>query len=134
MIPGDLITARATTIMARVGQQKFRARLMDFWGGACALSGVREPRLLVASHIVPWSQAKGGAKLDPFNGLLLAPHYDRLFDQGLISFNEDGSILLSSVAEKLPPEFGLSKTMKLHRLHVEHQPYLAQHRKMFDFA
>ncbi|MCF5775525.1 HNH endonuclease [Pseudomonas poae] len=132
--PANLITGRATTIMARVGQQKFRKQVMEYWGGACALSGVKEVNLLIASHIVPWSQSKNGAKLDPFNGLLLAPHYDRLFDQGLISFSDDGSILLSSIAEKLPPEFGLSKSMKLHKLNPEHLPYITAHRKTFGFA
>lgn len=130
----NLITARATTVMARVGQQKFRKQLMEFWDDACALSGVKEPKLLVASHIVPWSQSETGAKIDPFNGLLLAPHYDRLFDQGLISFKDDGFILLSSTAQKLPPEFGLSKTMKLRKLDLKHLPYLAAHREMFGFA
>ena len=130
----NLITARATTIMARVGQQRFRKQLMEFWGDACALSGVKEPKLLVASHIVPWRQSEADAKLDPFNGLLLAPHYDRLFDQGLISFKDDGSILLSCTAKKLPSEFGLSKAMKLRKLNPKHLPYLAAHRKMFDFA
>ena len=130
----NLITARATTIMARVGQQKFRKQLMGFWGDACALSGVKEPKLLVASHIVPWSQSEADSRLDPFNGLLLAPHYDRLFDQGLISFKDDGSILLSSIAEKLPPEFGLSKSMKLRKLNPKHLPYLAVHRETFGFA
>lgn len=130
----NLITSRATTVIARVGQQKFRKQLMEFWGDACALSGVKEPKLLVASHIVPWSQSEADAKLDPFNGLLLAPHYDRLFDQGLISFKDDGSILLSSTAQKLPPEFGLSKTMKLRKLNPKHLPYLAAHREAFGFA
>ncbi|MBK5354633.1 HNH endonuclease [Pseudomonas sp. TH41] len=74
------------------------------------------------------------AKLDPFNGLLLAPHYDRLFGRGLISFKDDGSILLSGIAKKLPPEFGLSKSMKLRKLNPKHLPYLAAHREMFDFA
>lgn len=130
----NLITARATTVMARVGQQKFRKHVMAYWDAACALSGVTESSLLVASHIVPWSKSEAGAKLDPFNGLLLAPHYDRLFDQGLISFKDDGSILLSSTAAKLPPEFGLSSTMRLRKLDPKHLPYLATHRENFDYA
>ncbi|QGZ31151.1 HNH endonuclease [Stutzerimonas stutzeri] len=130
----NLSTSRATTVMARVGQQKFRKQLMKFWGDACALSGVNEPRLLVASHIVPWCQSEADVKLDPFNGLLLAPHYDRLFDQGMISFKDDGSILLSSTAENLPPEFGLSTTMKLRKLDPKHLPYLAAHRETFGYA
>lgn len=129
-----LVTARATTVMARVGQQRFRKQLMAFWGDACALSGVNDPRLLVASHIVPWSRSDADAKLDPFNGLLLAPHYDRLFDQGLISFSNQGSILLSRAAEKLPPEFGLSSTMTLRKVDPKHLPYLATHRQTFGYA
>ncbi|NMZ77642.1 HNH endonuclease [Pseudomonas nitroreducens] len=68
------------------------------------------------------------------NGLLLAPHYDRLFDQGLISFSNEGSILLSRAAEKLPPEFGLSSTMTLRKVDPKHLPYLATHRQTFGYA
>ncbi|MDN5537353.1 HNH endonuclease [Comamonas sp.] len=128
-----LITSRATTIMARVGQQKFRKQVMAFWGDACALSGVDVPTLLIASHIVPWSKSDADVKLDPFNGLLLAPHYDRLFDQGLISFSDEGSILLSPTAKRLAPDFGLSATMKLRKIHPKHLPYLATHRESFGY-
>lgn len=128
-----LITSRATTVMARVGQQRFRKQVMAFWGDACALSGVDEPKLLIASHIVPWSKSDADVKLDPFNGLLLAPHYDRLFDQGLISFRANGSILMSPAAKKLPPEFGLSRTMKLRKIDPRHLPYLSEHRSTYGY-
>lgn len=128
-----LITSRATTVMARIGQQGFRKQVMAFWGDACALSGVDEPKLLIASHIVPWSKSDADVKLDPFNGLLLAPHYDRLFDQGLISFRDNGSILMSPAAKQLPPEFGLSSTMRLRKIDPRHLPYLAEHRRTFGY-
>lgn len=106
---------------------------MAFWGDACALSGVDEPMLLIASHIVPWSKSDADVKLDPFNGILLAPHYDRLFDQGLISFRDNGSILMSPAAKQLPPEFGLSSTMRLRKIDPRHLPYLAEHRHTFGY-
>lgn len=61
------------------------------------MSGLSEPRLLVASHIVPWSKDKAN-RLNPSNGLCLSALHDRAFDVGLISLTDDYKIL---VAEKL---------------------------------
>lgn len=74
----------------RLGQARYRAALMALWNGACALTGVDIPELLRASHAKPWSDASDRERLDPFNGLLLEVRFDQLFDQGLISFNDDG--------------------------------------------
>ncbi|WP_397589348.1 HNH endonuclease [Sphingorhabdus sp.] len=93
-------TQKAQMILARRGQGIFRAnvRLNE---KACRVTGVTDPRFLIASHIKPWRLSDDREKLDGCNGLLLSPHIDRLFDKGYISFDDDGAILKST---KLPKE------------------------------
>lgn len=54
-----------------------------------------ENRVLIASHIKPWSQCKPEEKIDEHNGLLLCPNHDKVFDSGLITFSNNGSIMIS---------------------------------------
>lgn len=58
------------------------------------MSGLTEPRLLLASHIVPWRAEKAN-RLNPANGLCLSALHDRAFDQGLITLEDDFTITLS---------------------------------------
>ncbi|MCE5182743.1 MAG: HNH endonuclease [Betaproteobacteria bacterium] len=58
------------------------------------MSGLSEPRLLVASHIVPWSKDKVN-RLNPSNGLCLSAIHDRAFDKGLITLSDDFKIVIS---------------------------------------
>jgi putative restriction endonuclease len=82
-------------IVQRVGQDIFREALMDFWSGRCAVTGLDQPELLRASH-KPWADCASDAeRLDPFNGLLLAIHWDAAFDCGLVTFSDDGAAQLS---------------------------------------
>ena len=87
-------TEKETLVLARMGQGKFRAELIKICG-KCAISGYSDASLLVASHIKPWRDSNDIEKLDPYNGLLLLPNYDKLFDKGLISFGENGLIMIS---------------------------------------
>lgn len=84
-------------IKIRVNQGKFRKRLIEKYG-CCCICGVTNEHLLIASHIKPWSLCEDKEdRLDPDNGFLLCPNHDKLFDQGYISFNDDGSIIISSL-------------------------------------
>jgi hypothetical protein len=75
----------------RIGQDIFRARLMDYWQGRCPLTGISDPALLRASHIIPWSECESDAeRLDVRNGLLLSALWDAAFDCALVTFNEEG--------------------------------------------
>jgi predicted restriction endonuclease len=63
------------------------------------------------------------------NGLLLIPNLDSLFDKGFISFDRDGAILLSpQLSSAVADQLGVKKTMRLHHIYPEHQPYLEFHR------
>ena len=86
---------RETVVKARVNQSVFKRRLVEKYGGCC-LCGINDQRLLVASHIKPWSKSDPHEKVDINNGLLLCPNHDKLFDTGLISFDDTGRLLISS--------------------------------------
>lgn len=85
---------RAQLVQARVGQGIFRAAVL-VREPACRLTGVVLPSCLVASHIKPWAVCAEGEHLDGANGLMLAPHVDHLFDTGLISFEDNGDLVLA---------------------------------------
>jgi putative restriction endonuclease len=51
--------------------------------------------LLIASHIIPWSQAEDH-RLDTQNGISLNALHDKAFDQGLITFDADLRLVLAS--------------------------------------
>jgi hypothetical protein len=59
------------------------------------MSGLSESRLLIASHIVPWSKDKAN-RLNPSNGLCLSAIHDKAFDKGLIALSDDFRVLVSS--------------------------------------
>lgn len=83
-------------VRQRIGQDVFRAALMDYWGGRCQLTGIDDPALLRASHIIPWAECETDAeRLDVHNGLLLSSLWDAAFDKGLISFDDEGLVLFS---------------------------------------
>jgi putative restriction endonuclease len=81
-------------IEARNGQGKYRQKLLEE-SAECIITKVNDERILIASHIKPWSVSSDTEKIDHRNGLMLTPTYDRLFDQGFISFENDGTILIS---------------------------------------
>jgi predicted restriction endonuclease len=81
-------------VIQRIGQDVFRDALMVYWGGRCPLTGITEPALLRASHIVPWAECDDTRRLNVHNGLLLSALWDAAFDKGLISFADDGTVLV----------------------------------------
>ena len=85
---------RETYVKQRVNQGVFRKELLNRYN-KCCLCGVNMTQCLIASHIKPWSDAKAEEKLDVDNGLLLCPNHDKLFDNGFISFDEEGKIMIS---------------------------------------
>ena len=117
-------------VRQRVGQNKFRDAMLDYWGGACAVTGVAIPEVLRASHAKPWAECVTDAeRLDVFNGFLLSANLDALFDRFLISFDEQGVLVTAPALAgiELQP-LGISPGMKLRWVDALHQPYLAMHR------
>lgn len=85
---------RQVVVEQRIKQQFFRRAVLSSYRGRCCMSGLSEPRLLLASHIVPWS-ADQANRLNPANGLCLSALHDRAFDQGLLALADDFTIVLS---------------------------------------
>jgi|GEM_PF-170672 len=101
-IEGDLdvpSTEREQICKARRGQGEFRSNVFEIETG-CRLTGVTDDQFLIASHIKPWRHSNNRERLDGNNGLLLTPNADRLFDRGFISFNDEGDLLISAVADE----------------------------------
>lgn len=122
-------TEKQSVIKARIGQGAFRQQLLEMWEG-CAVTDVRLPNVLRASHIKPWRFSSNSERLNPYNGLLLLPQYDQLFDRGIVSFDEEGKLLRSPVLEPIDTaKLGISQGDRLRRLSDEHFGFLRYHRE-----
>lgn len=118
-------------VRQRVGQDIFRGSLMDYWGGACAVTGIKIPELLRASHAKPWKDCASDAeRLNVYNGFLLSANLDALFDRGLITFDSCGKMKLSTLLDdEDKAKLGLQSDLQLHWIANEHQPFLTWHRE-----
>ncbi len=118
-------------VVQRIGQDVFRAGLMEYWDGKCAITGLEVPELLRAGHIKPWAACESDAeRLDVFNGLLLAPHLDAAFDRGLITFTEEGDLLVaSSLPDAAAEVLGLDRRARLRCVAPGHTVFLRWHRE-----
>lgn len=125
-----LTTEAERLVVQRIGQNLFRKSLLDYWGGKCCITGLAVPELLRASHIRPWSKCETNEqRLDVFNGLLLSPNMDALFDAGWVTLSDDGEVVIS---EALPNEerkcLGLDTGLCVRGIRYEHRAYLIFHR------
>lgn len=128
-------TDRQLLIKARRGQGLFRARVLKT-EKICRVTGTAEPMHLRASHIKPWAVALDSERLDGYNGLMLAPHIDHLFDRAYISFDDDGRLLvLNDEVMSLLDRWGIDADNP----ELAPRPFLARqceylkiHRRRFD--
>lgn len=121
------MTEKDSIVKSRIGQGIFRKGLIEYWHG-CAISQCPLTWMLIASHIKPWRDADNQERLDPYNGLLLLPNYDKLFDLGYISFNLKGKIMYSRLLDKFDREtIGLTNNLHLVKLEEQHLKYLKYH-------
>ncbi len=88
----------------RIRQNFFRRAVLSSYHDRCCMSGLSEPRLLIASHIVPWSKDRHN-RLNPRNGLCLSALHDKAFDRGLISLDDDFRVMLSKELEQRDEAF-----------------------------
>ncbi len=89
-------TTKTMLIEARKGQGYFRQQLLKKYN-KCLITGIDDKRLLIASHVKPWRSSDNRERLSVDNGLILSALYDRLFDEGLISFNKNMHIIISDM-------------------------------------
>ena len=95
---------RTVIVEQRVKQNFFRRAVLSSYGGRCCVSGVSDPRLLVASHIVPWSRDKSN-RLNPRNGLCLSALHDKAFDAHLFALTDELHIVLSNSLKHTKDDF-----------------------------
>ena len=93
-------------VMVRTMQSVFRKVVLAAYNSTCCITGTPVPALLIASHILPWSRFPE-ERLNPRNGLCLAAHFDRAFDDGLITFDEQMCLLLSPALRRYLPNEAL---------------------------
>ncbi|MEC4114925.1 DUF3578 domain-containing protein [Myroides pelagicus] len=120
-------TEKERLIKSRLGQGIFRSELIKL-SSRCAISKCNDTNLLIASHIKPWKDSDNIERLDHYNGLLLLPTYDKLFDLGYISFNEKGEILISEWIIDNITTLGLDSSIKID-LNEKSKAYMKYHEK-----
>lgn len=121
---------RDAVVASRIGQGMFRQGVINYFG-TCAVTGCVDLTLLIASHMLPWKECSPIQARDHYNGLLLSPNLDALFDKGLISFSDYGEIMISP---KLSPTdtkaLAIDNAMKITKpLDPRHLAYLQHHRQ-----
>jgi predicted restriction endonuclease len=120
----------------RVGQTLFRQALLEYWSGRCPLTGITDEALLRASHIVAWADCETDAlRLDVHNGLLLSALWDAVFDAGLISFADNGEVLVApQLSSSAQAALGLQTQKHISGLTDAHRGNLARHRAKYAFS
>jgi len=126
---------RTALVTQRIKQTFFRRAVLASYRGRCCMSGLSESRLLIASHIVPWSQDPKN-RLNPSNGLCLSSIHDRAFDQGLITLTDDFEVMVSDELRRNKDPFISTVLVSLHRNRIElperfapKAEFLAHHRR-----
>ncbi|TDR36061.1 putative restriction endonuclease [Tahibacter aquaticus] len=124
-------TTRKQLIDARCGQGRFRRDVMKRWGAACAVTGCTVVDALRASHILSWRDSSNRQRLDPNNGLLLVASIDALFDKALISFGNDGTMLVApSLSRSDRKILAIPRSLRK-PIARQQRTYLASHRNRF---
>ena len=124
-------TERKGLVTSRVGQGYYRKQIIEKWKGKCPITNIDVKSILISSHIVPWSQSTDEERLDVNNGILLSPNFDSLFDKHLISFQDNGEILVS---KKISNQNKINLNLKDEiRIPIDEKmiPYLKRHREKF---
>tara|TARA_Y100000813_G_C24126714_1_gene335510 strand:+ start:1 stop:858 length:858 start_codon:yes stop_codon:yes gene_type:complete len=124
-------TERKGLVTSRVGQGLYRQKIIEKWGGKCPITNSSILTILISSHIVPWSKSNDKERLDVENGILLSPLYDSLFDRHLISFTNDGNILISNKLDQSDINNLNIKTDCKITVSEGMKDYLRRHREIF---
>ena len=127
----EIITERDALVKRRYGQSKFRNSLLDYWGNACSVTNFSNESLLRASHIKPWAISNSVERLNMFNGLLLIPNLDAMFNDGFITFEDDGKIRIShEISSDDLKILGVDHFMSIRKdkIRAGHKTFLSYHR------
>jgi hypothetical protein len=121
-------TETSNIIKIRKGQDKFRKKLLEKIK-RCPITKITDERLLLASHIKPWAKSNNEERLDINNGLILSPLFDKLFDNGLITFSFQSELIISnSLKPKNIERIGIKNKHKFIDLPIKgREQYLEYH-------
>ncbi len=126
-------TERKGLVTSRVGQGAYRKRIIHRWEYKCAVTGFNKLEILISSYIVPWSDSTDNERLDVDNGLLLSPTYDALFDRHIISFENNGKIILSDTIDNNAfKKIGVTGKERINNLSHNNHSYLERHRMLIN--
>jgi len=120
-------------VILRTAQGIFRRHLDRYWNQSCAITGLQDRALLRASHIKPWAEASDYERVDAYNGILFSALWDAAFDQGLISFSDEGKLLVSPELSERAIGVLTGGRAIIVPVTIKHAPYLQHHRKRHDF-
>lgn len=122
-------TEKQQLTRSRRGQGVFRTNLERI-ENHCRVTGLSSKENLIASHIMPWKVANNQQRLDGYNGLLLSPHIDHLFDKGYISFEDNGDLIISELLNPdLLKAWKIDLQMNVGQFHEKQKEYLQYHRE-----
>ena len=85
---------RETIVKLRVNQSFFRSAVMTSYNNRCCVSGVGNPQLLEACHIVSRADDSHN-RTNPENGLCLNSLFHRAYDKHLMAITPDYEIIIS---------------------------------------
>lgn len=124
-------TQRLQLAKARIGQGLFRKRVI-LLDQTCRVTGVSDKRVLVASHIKAWKDSSNAERITGYNGILLSPHVDALFDDHLITFEGDGKIHVhQSLSVEVLERWSIDPTQRVSAFQPEQASFLEHHRTIF---
>ena len=131
---------RSAVVQVRVNQARFRKAVIASYNATCCISGLQHAKLVIASHIVPWSQDTKN-RLNPQNGLCLSALHDRAYDQGLITVMPDFTVRISPEIKRSKGDSFIAESL----LRFDQQPirfpdrfgpnptFLERHARRFGF-
>lgn len=113
----------------RLGEQKFREKLLPLWAYQCTLCEIELPSLLKASRAKPWKDSTASERIDPYNGVLLCCNHDALYKKGYIAFDGQGRLHISpEIPEEDYVKYGIHRKRKIARKE-ENKPYFKWHKR-----
>ena len=117
---------------SREGQDEYRRKLLEECP-FCPITMINEESLLIASHIKPWAVSDPKERIDPNNGFILSPLYDKLFDRGYITFSNDKRVSISNwLSRQVKERIGIKENQLFQFLPMNDSRarYLEYHRNM----
>ena len=118
-------------VKVRLLQNKFRKGLFDLHQ-SCVVTGFSNSQFLIASHIKSWAKSTNEEKIDPYNGLLLTPNFDKLFDKNLISIDFKGNVLKSKILQPSDIQFFQLPKKVSFIFDSRHKKYLDYHNALVE--